>query len=155
MDKYESLVDAAANAGVEVIDYYFDSSRIKGLYCDGTIAVDKKLKTTAEKACVLAEELGHFETSSGDILDLTNTANRKQEHRARALAYEKMVGLIGLVSCHRAGCKNVYEMAEHLELSEMFLIDALAYYRSKYGQHAEIDNYTIFFEPSLAVFERM
>lgn len=155
MNKYESLVDAAVNAGADVIDYPFDSPRIKGLYHDGVIAISKQLKTTAERACVLAEELGHYETSSGDILDLTNTANRKQEHLARALAYEKMVGLIGIVSCHRAGCRNVYEMAEHLEISEEFLVDAIAYYRSKYGPHTDIDNCTIFFEPILAVLEKM
>lgn len=155
MNKYESLADAAVNAGADLVDYPFDSPRIKGLYHDGIIAISKQLKTTAEKACVLAEELGHYETSSGNILDLTNTANRKQEHLARALAYEKMIGLMGIVSCHRAGCKNVYEMAQHLEISEEFLMDALAYYRSKYGQHAEIDNYVIFFEPALAVLEKM
>ena len=155
MNKYESLVDAAANAGADVVDYSFSSPRIKGLYHDGVIAISKQLKTTAEKSCVLAEELGHHETSSGDILDLTNAANRKQEYRARILAYEKMVGLMGIVSCHRAGCRNIYEMAEHLEVSEEFLVDALAYYHNKYGQHAEIDNYTIFFEPALAVLEKI
>ena len=49
---------------------------LKGLYYAGSIGIDKNLKTTKEKACVLAEELGHYHTSSGDILDQSNVASR-------------------------------------------------------------------------------
>lgn len=34
-------------------------------------------------ACILAEEFGHHYTSFGDIIDLSDPSNRKQEHRAR------------------------------------------------------------------------
>ena len=55
--------------GIEVIHYPFETDRIKGLYCDGTIAISTDMKTDAEKACVLAEELGHHYTTYGNILD--------------------------------------------------------------------------------------
>ena len=42
--------------------------RIKG----NRIAIKKDM-TTAEKACVLAEELGHYYTATGDILDMSKT----------------------------------------------------------------------------------
>ena len=52
-----------------MIHYPFETDRIKGLYSDGTIAISTDMKTDAEKACVLAEELGHHYTTYGNILD--------------------------------------------------------------------------------------
>lgn len=46
-------------------------------------------------------------------------------------------------------------MAEYLELTEEFLKDALQKYQDKYGICVEIDNYVIFFEPSLAVLKKL
>lgn len=37
----------------------------------------------AEKACVLAEELGHHYTAVGDIIDQSYYSNRKQELRGK------------------------------------------------------------------------
>lgn len=59
MNTYEKLQEEACKDGIDVIDYPFKSKKIKGLYCDGTIAIKDNIDTTTEKACVLAEELGH------------------------------------------------------------------------------------------------
>lgn len=49
-----------------------------GLIKGNKIAIRKNIETQKEKSCVLAEELGHYYTSSGDILDQSKveTANR-------------------------------------------------------------------------------
>lgn len=62
MNKLECLEDEAYNKGIDVVDYNFNSDHIKGLYADSVIALNKKLDTTKEKICILAEELGHHET---------------------------------------------------------------------------------------------
>lgn len=62
---------------------YLLSEPLSGLYIDGNIALSNRLNTTAEKACVLAEELEHHETSVGNIIDLSVSWNRKQERQAR------------------------------------------------------------------------
>lgn len=80
---YEHLEDEACKDGIEIIDYDFESNRIKGLYCDGTIALNKDIDTSAEKACVLAKELGHHYTTVGDIIELDTAGNRKQERQAK------------------------------------------------------------------------
>ena len=69
---------------------------LKGLYIDGNIAIQKGM-TSAESGCTLAEEIGHHETSVGNILDLSDIRNRKQELRARLWAYDRLIGLIGIV----------------------------------------------------------
>lgn len=101
----------------------------------------------------MAEELGHYYTGTGDILDQSSTSNRKQELHGRAYAYNKLVGLMGIVDSYKNHCINLSESAEFLGVTEEFLNDALSYYKSKYGKYVTIDNYTIFFEPCVAVLE--
>lgn len=126
----------------------------KGRIYKNRVAIRRNIPTT-EKACVLAEELGHYYTTTGDILDQSKVENRKQEFRARLYAYNKMIGLIGIIRAYEHGCRNFYEIAEYLEVTEEFLKEALYSYRSKYGICTKIDNYVIFFQPSLAVLKRL
>lgn len=117
------------------------------------IAIHQGLDTQVEKACVLAEELGHHYTTSGNILDQSKVENRKQEFRARMWAYNRQIGLIGIVNAWKHGCRSQYETAEFLGVTEEFLRDSIAAYRSKYGQCCCVDNYVVYFEPGLAVVE--
>lgn len=125
-----------------------NKGRIKG----NRIAIRKDL-TQTEKKCVLAEELGHHYTASGDIIDQSTAENRKQELRGRIWAYNKQIGLTGLVNAYRSHCQNAHEVAEYLGVTDEFLADSLDYYRSKYGCCVQIDNFVIFFEPNIAVME--
>lgn len=124
-----------------------------GLISGKRIAIRKNITTHTEKACVLAEELGHHYTTSGNILDQSKVENRKQEFRARMWAYNKQIGLIGIVNAWKHGCRSQYETAEFLGVTEEFLRDSIAAYRSKYGQCCCVDNYAVYFEPGLAVVE--
>lgn len=128
-------------------------SGLKGLYVDGNIAIQKGM-TSAESVCTLAEEIGHYETTVGNILDLSDVRNRKQERKARLWAYNKQIGLTGIIQGYRQHCHSQYELAECLGVSEEFLREALECYREKYGCAVEVDGYTILFEPSLAVVEK-
>ena len=154
MNIYEEMQDRAYNAGMNVIGYTFRNKTIKGLYCDGTAAISNDIDTNAERACVLAEEMGHHYTSAGNIIDQTDEQNRKQEFRARMWAYNEMVGLIGIIDAYKNGCRNSYEVAEYLEVTEEFLNDALNTYKDKYGVYTIVDNYAIYFIPALLVLKR-
>lgn len=147
MNKFEELCQTASDTNVDIIDYPFTSKRIKGLYCDGTIALSKDMYIETEKACVLAEELGHHYTTVGDIIDQNESENRKQERRARIWAYHKLFSLNDLIDSYKCGCQNQFEIAEHLNVTEEFLIDCLTYYKEKYGLCVKQDNYLIYFEP--------
>lgn len=144
---YEELQDVACKDGIDVIELRFKSNNIKGLYCNGVVAVNKDIETQKEKSCVLAEEIGHHCTSSGDILDQTDIMNRKQEYRARLYGYNLKVGLTGLISAYEEGCRNLYEMAEYLDVTEEYLRNVINCYHAKYGQYTIVDNYVIYFEP--------
>lgn len=151
MNKYEKLLDSAYSDGLSVDENYCFNGDASGLYVDGNIALSDKLKTTAEKSCVLAEELGHHYTTVGNILDLTSSQNRKQERHARLWAYNENIGLCGLIKAYEHGCRDCHEIAEYLEVTEAFLDEAVSCFRDKYGICTTVDHYAIFFIPQLAI----
>lgn len=118
------------------------------------IAIKKNLNRT-EKKCVLAEELGHHYTSVGNILDMSDSGNRKQERQARLWGYNRLIGLTGIIKAFRAGCQSRHEMAELLDVTEEYLQECIDCYRDKYGEYVEVDNYMICFIPNLAVIEKV
>ena len=151
MNKYEELLNEAVDDGISVDEDFPFSGNTSGLYIDGNIALSSKLDTSIEKACVLAEELGHHHTSVGNIIDMTSVANRKQERQARFWAYNKQIGLIGLVRAFEHGCQNRFEIAEYLEVTEEFLEECIECYRNKYGICKRVDNYVVYFIPQLSM----
>lgn len=142
---YEQLLTAADQNGLLVKEKKL--AKHDGLLKGKRIAIRKDIETQAEKSCVLAEELGHHYTSSGDLLDQTDVLNQKQEYRARLYGYNLKIGLTGLIRAYEAGCRNLYEMADFLDATEEYLKEAIQCYRSKYGVCTAIDNYVIYFEP--------
>lgn len=151
MNNYECLEDEACKDGIEIVNCRFDSLRIKGLYCDKMIGINIDIDTSAEKTCVLAEELGHHHTSVGDILDMTDIGNRKQERQARLWGYNKLIGLSGLIKAFEAGCQDRFEVAEYLGVTDEYLCECLDTYRDKYGVGVTMDDYYIMFIPHLAI----
>lgn len=153
MNKLEKLEQEAFENKVKVHDYYLGEESLKGIYIDGHVAINTSVNNSAEKTCVLAEELGHHHTSVGDILDMSDSGNRKQERQARLWGYNKLIGLKGLVQACKAGCQNRHEAAEYLDVTEEFLQDCIETYRGKYGLGTEIDGYYVMFIPNLTVWK--
>ena len=126
---YEQLLTAADQEGLLVKEQPLTEH--DGLIRGSRIAIRKDIETQAEKSCVLAEEIGHYRTSSGNILDQNKEESRKQEYRARLYGYNLKIGLTG----------------EYLDATEEYLKEAIDCYKSKYGLCTSIDNYIIYFEP--------
>ena len=146
---YEQLLTAAAQEGLCVKEQPLTGH--DGLIRGSRIAIRKDIEAQAEKSCVLAEEIGHYRTSSGNILDQNKAESRKQEYRARLYGYNLKIGLAGLIRAYEAGCGNLYEMAEYLDATEEYLKEAIDCYKSKYGLCTSIDNYIIYFEPFVVI----
>lgn len=79
----------------------------------------------------------------------------KQELKAKIWAYNKKIGLMGIIKCFedRRTCQS--DMSEYLDVTEGFLSDALCYYKSKHEIYTTIDNYIVYFEPSLSVMKML
>ncbi|WP_164690239.1 ImmA/IrrE family metallo-endopeptidase [Paraclostridium sordellii] len=153
MNIYEELQQEAYENNIILKEVALKSNS-DGLYYDGKIAINKnRLTSNKEKACVLAEELAHHYTSYGNILNLDDISNCKQEYKARLVSYDKLIGLNGLIDAWKNRCRSKEEIAEFLDVTIPFLDEALECYKSKYGVSTQIDNYTISFSPNFKIIE--
>lgn len=139
---YEELLSEYANEDLIIKEKPLQSSN--GRIYNNRIAIRHDLDTV-NKACTLAEELGHYYTSTGDIIEQENTGNRKQEHRARILAYEKLLPLQLFILAFKHGCHGIHETAEFLEVSEEFLTECVKAYYNKYRAFLEFNDYLFMF----------
>lgn len=126
MTTYEKLLNEAYSNGLTVKEKPLQSG--DGMIHNDRIAIRKSIETTTCKACVLAEELGHYYTSAGDILNQESSNNRKQENVARRWAYEEILPLKNILFAAQNGHKEIWDMAEYLDVDEAFLKNALTYY---------------------------
>ena len=151
MDNYEMLLDQAESSGLSVQEkpLQYNDGRIRG----NRILIRSTIETRCQKAAVLCEEIGHYETAVGNILDQSVASNRKQELRGRIWAYNRLIGLTGIIRAYKMGCRNRFEVAECLDVPEDTLQEALNYYHARYGVCTQVDNFVIYFEPALGVME--
>lgn len=150
--KYNALLNEANAEAISIKERPFKTydGRLKGK----DIYLRKDMNTT-EKSCVLAEELGHYYTTVGNILDMNVPENRKQERQARLWGYNRVIGLFGLIRAYEHGCKDKYEIADYLDVTEEYLEECINCYRDKYGEYKTVDNYTIYFIPNLMIFKKI
>lgn len=142
---YEELLETADEIGLvtKEKDLQAHDGRIKGR----RVAIRRSIESEKRKACVLAEELGHYFTTAGDIMDQSGSNARKQERRARIWAHDVQVGLDGILAADAAGCRSIYEMADFLDVPEDFLVEAIKCYKERYGTEIEYKGFLITFEP--------
>ena len=94
---YKEMKTAAQEAGLVVKEKPLQSSngRING----NKIAILKDLPSSVHKKCVLLEEVGHYATSMGNILDQSD-AKPQAERQACRWAYNRLIGLDDIVRAY-------------------------------------------------------
>ncbi|MNE53266.1 hypothetical protein D3C76_127850 [compost metagenome] len=143
---YENLLIVAEKLNLYVYEARFKSGA-KALLKGNMIGVNKGL-TEVEKTCALAEEIAHYITGSGDILDQSRIQNRKQELRARQMSYFELIPLSAIVQAFHARVSSRHDVAEFLEVTEAFLQSSIDRYTEKYGLAVVYDEkYIIRFDP--------
>lgn len=151
MTKYEKLLNSAHLQGINVYELDLGVDIPCGK-CIGNNIIINNRSTEKEKSCILLEELGHFKYNVGDITNLKDIKNLKQEYSARSFSYTRLVGLTKLINAHKLKI-SIQDLAEYLGITNEFLVEALSYYEKKYGNWYQIDNYIIRFNP-LGVIEK-
>lgn len=99
-----------------------------------------------ELTATVAEEIAHYLTSVGDISDLDDSENQKQERKAKDISAVMLVSPLDIIDCFEAGCVNVWECAEHLQVSEITFRDAIRWYARKWSGIKTENNYTLLFQ---------
>lgn len=147
---YENLLIEAEERGIKVKEKHMYAN-LKGVYKNNKILINLKATTDVEKRCILSEEIGHHETSSGNLLDTNEITNRKQEIRARRWGYEHTVKIEDLINAYEYGAVTSFEIAEYINVTEQHLINTIGNYRKRYGIFTELENHFIYFEPYLKI----
>jgi len=144
MTPYEELLQAADQDGIAVLEYDFIGNT-KGIYCDGVVILNKNC-STVEKCCTLAEELGHYHTASANIIELDTMDKKKQELLGHRWGIEKLLpfhSIIDTIISYK--CDNMILLAELLEVTPEYLLEALTYYKQKYGAGIDYNGYSVVF----------
>lgn len=149
MTRYEELLDIAEKEGITVIEYDFTGDAM-GIYCDGCIFINK-WASSVEKACTLAEEIGHHHTASKNILSMKSLESKKQELQGRRWGIKKVLLFDDIIDAIIGGCERLSDIAEHLDITEGFLSEALNYYYQKYGPSIAYDNYMVILSPNSVI----
>lgn len=143
MCNYEELLHDAGMMGLEVKELQFESDAKE--LCKGEKIGIRKGMSKTEKACVLAEEIGHYYKTVGNILDQSDAVNRKQEMIARKWAVDKMISIEDIFRAVEQPCGTLFEIAEFLEVTEEFLLEALDVFKKRYGHSYTYEGKTITF----------
>lgn len=152
LDPYEEQIMRAEKDALRVYEKPFKTydGRIKG----NKICIRRDMPQI-KKACILAEERGHFHTCTSNLLESSEISNDKLEIKGRRWAHNEMIGLRGLTSAYNRHCETLEEMADYLNVTEEFLLEALDAYREIYGTGIHFDSYYISFEPYFVVYKIM
>lgn len=155
LTRLEQLQDEALLNNIDV-KYAALPKRIKALFYSepnipAHIAINKhQINTAAQETCLMAEELGHYYTSSGNLLtgDIDKTIIGKQEEQARRWAVKRIASLKDFVSAFEDGCRTKEELADYLNITGEFLSWSINYYKNKFGLMTIVDKeYIVYFEP--------
>lgn len=142
------------------IELIFDKNmprKFGGLYeCNsdypfGLITLSDKLNYYLQNGH-LGEEIGHHETSYGNLLSYYNKPYNinfaRQELRARRFGHKLVLPLEKLIHCYEHGhWGDIYEMCLCLEIDRSYFNKAIEDYKSKFGNYVNYREYTITFEP--------
>lgn len=153
-NKLDKLLKICATSGIHIERTKLPKNLKAILYSDTethpVISIDYSIRTYKEAACVLAEEVGHYYTSCGNLLtdsNLHKSIINKQENIAKRWAFKYMISFSDLIDAHKAGCSTLYEVAEHLDITEEFLRNAAKVYENIYGAYIVHQGYRIYFDP--------
>lgn len=150
MRDYNNLLRKTSEEGVSVVEIDLGTDAPCGKCIGDTIFINNRA-TTNEKKCVLVEELGHYHLTIGDITDLKDINNRKQELKARRYGYNLLIEPDDIVHAMKQGCNNRYELADFLNISEEFLEELIEDFKKQYGMGVFVGNYYLQLEPCLGL----
>ncbi|NFA44004.1 hypothetical protein EXM65_15870 [Clostridium botulinum] len=154
MNRFEELLAESEKDNIVIVEKNFKSKAL-GLCKGNKIGLSKRLTTTAEKACIYAEEYhGHYKTTVGDITNLKDIRNAKQEAIAHSKAIERLCSLSHVVSAIKSGANDRYEIAEYLTITDSFFDEAIEYHKRKHGIYCECDDIILYFDNGLGVIRK-
>jgi len=111
------------------------------------VTVSNRLETIVQKTCVLAEELEHFISTPEDLFTASKQMQSKYENIARFNAVKRLIPFEKLVEAKSHRFCDIYELADHLNVTPEFLEFGLVAYKEHYGASVSYRGIVIHFDP--------
>lgn len=129
MDKIEKLISEYESE----LNFHFDSNmppKLSGLISGNDVYVNNLL-SYEDKLSTVAEEIGHYETSSRrNIINYSDVRNGKDEQLARRWSYAKLIPVKNIAKYdHCEEAVLLYEIADDLSLPDDIVESAIYMYR--------------------------
>lgn len=127
----------------------------KGLINDKIVYLNPR-QSKAELTSTLSEELGHYLTSSGNIIDQDTVEKRKQEKKARDVGATLVVSPDDIVKCFENDYMTPEACADFLGITLETFDNAVNYYRRKDGAYLSKKGDIVLFNTNgtISVFKR-
>ncbi|MHC9533180.1 ImmA/IrrE family metallo-endopeptidase [Dellaglioa sp. L3N] len=128
MNEIEKIMSSYPNLSLKCVDM---PTGIRGLIIGNRILLDCNL-SSEEKLQWLYEELGHYETTIGNITPTNSISNRKQERKARVWGMKNLIPEVDLQTFADKDV-NDFEVADDLGVN----VDYLREVGETYGFNAK------------------
>lgn len=146
---FDEMLNEIWNSGVPV--HELEMEGYSGLYIDGEIIINKRIKTDRERLPILAEEYGHHLTCSENILNQNSSINKKIEKFGRKYAYKKLTNFNDIIKAYDDGYRTIEEVAKKLNVPEKFLVEMFENAKAKYGVCKDVNGRKIYFIPYIYI----
>lgn len=133
MNRFEELENEASILGIDVIDIDISVSEMNAAYLnlEGVERIFlRNGGTISEKACWIAEELGHYHTGRNLVLKYRSVDDWRAEARARRWAHMRLLTPDAIRTAAR-NTDDIFEIAEALEVSVEFLRESIDDFQAK------------------------
>ena len=144
MQQWEKLSQIVPEVNIQ-LDYLMPKT-LSGLNIDDDIYINAN-NNYYKNVGVLAEEIGHYLTSWGDISDYSKINNMRQEVRARRKGAELVLPFDRIIEAYRHSMQTEHDICLYLEITPDVLRWIIADYKTRHGTYVDYNGYRITFEP--------
>lgn len=133
MDRIEELTDEASEIGIDVQQREIPVPGMSAAYIKtetGEHIILRRDGTQAERACWLAEELGHHYTGADRRLHYSAVDDWRAEAKARKWAHDRLLSPDAISTAAR-NTDDIYEIAFTLNVSVEFLRESIDWYMAR------------------------
>ncbi|MEN6593659.1 MAG: ImmA/IrrE family metallo-endopeptidase [Clostridiaceae bacterium] len=133
MDRIEELTEQANESGIDVQQREIPVPGMSAAYIktdSGEHIILRRDGTQAERACWLAEELGHHFTGVGRRLHYDAAEDWRAEAKARKWAHDRLLSPEAIRTAAR-NTDDIYEIAFTLNVSVEFLRESIDWYMAR------------------------
>ena len=149
----EQLDQKICDKGIILERKNLDTFGIDGLYLRSEkmvaplIAINRSLKTDGERNVTKSHEYQHHEYGYDNLIASPKWFRDKQEAIVDRATVKQLIPPNKIIKAFRAGCCNLFEFAEYLEISEKFFVHGLELYEHIHGPRFEYEGYIIVWRP--------